>query len=221
MWETQVHSLGREDLLEKEMATHSGILAWKIPWMKEPGGLQFMRSQSQTRLNDFIFTYVLSILKHIWMTVYICIIPLVLEFKFYLLAECHILIVPFLLSPKIVQNHFIPSIYLPEMLYSLTLYSKEKELSFFHHNFFPFPFSSVQSLSRVWLFVTPWIAACQASLFITNSWSSLKLMPIKSVMPSSHLILCRPLLFLPQIPPSIRVNSFQWVNSLQYSIPPI
>ena len=68
-------------------------------------------------------------------------------------------------------------------------------------------FSSVQSLNRVRLFVTPWIAACQASLSITSSRSSLKLMSIKSVMPSSHLILCCPLLLLPLIPPSIRVFS--------------
>ena len=66
---------------------------------------------------------------------------------------------------------------------------------------------SVQLLSRVQLFATPWIAACQASLSITNSRSLLKLMPIESVMPSSHLILCRPLLLLPPIPPSIRVFS--------------
>ena len=68
-------------------------------------------------------------------------------------------------------------------------------------------FSSVQSLSRVWFIATPWIAACQASLSITKSWSLLKLMPIDSVMPSSHLILCCPLLLLPPIPPSIRVFS--------------
>ena len=68
-------------------------------------------------------------------------------------------------------------------------------------------FSSVQSLSRVRLFVTPWIAARQASLSITNSWSSLKLTSIESVMPSSHLILCHPLLLLPSIPPSVRVFS--------------
>ena len=68
-------------------------------------------------------------------------------------------------------------------------------------------FSSVQLLSGVQLFATPWIAAHQASLSITNSRSSLKLMPIESVMPSSHLILCRPLLLLPHIPPSIRVFS--------------
>ena len=68
-------------------------------------------------------------------------------------------------------------------------------------------FTSVQSLSRVRLFATPWIAARQASLSITNSRSSLKPMSIESVMPSSHLILCRPLLLLPAIPPSIRVFS--------------
>ena len=68
-------------------------------------------------------------------------------------------------------------------------------------------FSSVQLLIRVQLFATPRIAAGQASLSITNSWSSLKLMSIESVMPSSHLILCRPLLLLPSIPPSIRVFS--------------
>ena len=66
-------------------------------------------------------------------------------------------------------------------------------------------FNSVQSLSRVRLFATPWIAAFQASLSITNSWSSLRLTSIESVMPSSHLICCHPLLLLPPIPPSIRV----------------
>ena len=63
----------------------------------------------------------------------------------------------------------------------------------------------VQSLSCVLLFVTTWTAARQASLSFTNSWSLLKLMSIESVMPSNHLILCRPLLLLPSIPPSIRV----------------
>ena len=68
-------------------------------------------------------------------------------------------------------------------------------------------FSSGQSLSCVRLFVTPWTATCQASLSITNSRSSLKLTSIESVMPSNHLILCRPLLLLPSIFPSIRVFS--------------
>ena len=65
--------------------------------------------------------------------------------------------------------------------------------------------SSVQSFSRVRLFATPWITARQATLSITNSWSSLRLLSIESVMPFSHLILCRPLLLLPPNPPSIRV----------------
>ena len=68
-------------------------------------------------------------------------------------------------------------------------------------------FSSVHLLSHVWLFVTPWIAAHQASPSITNFQSLLKFMSIKSVMPSSHLILCRPLLLLPPIPPSTKVFS--------------
>ena len=70
-----------------------------------------------------------------------------------------------------------------------------------------FQFSSVQLLSRIRLFVTPWIAAHQASLSISNSRSLLKLMSIKSVMPFSHLILCHPLLLLSPIPPSIWVFS--------------
>jgi len=68
-------------------------------------------------------------------------------------------------------------------------------------------FSSVKLFSHVWFFATPWIAAHQASLSITNSRSSFKLTSMESVMPSSHLILCRPLLLLPPVPPSIRVFS--------------
>ena len=67
-----------------------------------------------------------------------------------------------------------------------------------------FQFSSVQLLSRVWLFAIPWITAHQASLSITSSRSSLRLASIESVMSSSHIILCRPLLLLPPIPPSIK-----------------
>ena len=89
-------------------------------------------------------------------------------------------------------------------------------------------FSSVQSLSCVWLFATPWIAARQASLSITNSWSSLKPTSIESVMPSSHLIHCCPLLLLPPILPSIRVFSnestlrMRWLKywSFSFSIIP-
>ena len=77
-------------------------------------------------------------------------------------------------------------------------------------------FSSVQLLSHVRLFVTLWIAACQASLSITNSRSSFKLMSIESVMPSSHLILCSPLLLLPPIPPSIRAFSNESTLRMEY-----
>ena len=77
--------------------------------------------------------------------------------------------------------------------------------------------SSVQSLSRVRLFATPWITACQASLSITNSQSSLKLMSFELVMPSSHLILCRPLLLLPPIPPRIRVFSNESAHRMRWS----
>ena len=73
--------------------------------------------------------------------------------------------------------------------------------------YFSWCFSSVQSLSFVQLFATPWTTACQASLSLTNSWSVPKLMSIELVMPSSHLILCHPLLLLPSISPSIRVFS--------------
>ena len=136
IWETQVQSLGWEDPLEKEMATYSSILAWRISWREESGRLQSMRSQSQTQLSDFIFF---------------------ISF----LSVCYIVS------------------------------------------------QSVQSLSHVWLFATPWITACQASLSITNSRSSPKLMSIQSVMPSNHLILCRPLLPPPSIFSSIRVFSNQ------------
>ena len=78
-------------------------------------------------------------------------------------------------------------------------------------------FSSVQSLSCVWLFATPWIAACQASLFITNSWRLTKLMSIESVIPSNHLILCHPLHLLPLIFPRIRVFSNESVLHIRWS----
>ena len=77
-------------------------------------------------------------------------------------------------------------------------------------------FSSVQSLSRVQLFVTPWTAACQGSLSITNSRSLLKLMSIESVMPFNHLILCRPLLLPPSIFASIRVFSSESVFRIRW-----
>ena len=84
----------------------------------------------------------------------------------------------------------------------------------------------VQSLSRVRLFATPWTIACQASLSIINSWNLFKLMSIESVMPSNHLILCRPLLLLPSIFPNIKIFSNesalcpQWPNYWSFSLSP-
>ena len=77
-------------------------------------------------------------------------------------------------------------------------------------------FSSVELLSCVWLFVTPWTAACQVSLSITNSKNLLKLISIELVMPSNHLVLCQPLLLLPSVLPSIRVFSNQSVLCIRW-----
>ena len=98
-----------------------------------------------------------------------------------------------------------------EYIYLFFFYDKACFLSLFSESktcsIDSIQFSSVQSLSCVRLFATSWIAAHQASLSITNSWSSIKLTSIDSVMPPSHLVLCYPLLLLPPIPPSIRVFS--------------
>ena len=102
-------------------------------------------------------------------------------------------------------------IFFNDKAYFLSLFSESKTCSIDS-----IQFSSVQSLSCVRLFVTPWIAAHQASLSNTNSWSSPKLMCIESVMPSSHLILCRPLLLLPPIPPRIRVFSNESVLRIRW-----
>ena len=106
----------------------------------------------------------------------------------------------------------MPSLFKTPLIYNLVLWEmcpcRGNALSKWPMCIIPLVrFSSVQLLSRVWLFATPWTAACQASLSITNSRSPPKPMSIKSVMPSNHLILCRPLLLLPSTFPSIRVFS--------------
>ena len=114
------------------------------------------------------------------------------------------------LLPFIIYMHKIlwfTSPALPSFLNSITYNQLPNRFFYFDASHRLVKFSSVQLLSRVQLFATPWIAARQASLSITNSWSSLRLASIQSVMPSSHLILCRPFLLLPPIPPSIRVFS--------------
>ena len=131
MQETQVCSLGQEDPLEKEMAAHSSILAWEIPWREEPGWLQCMGHRR---------------LRHDWATK---------------------------------QQHSWFTISCKFQVYST--WNLEFSL------IVPTLYSSVQSLSHVWLFVTPWTGANQATLSITNCWSLPKAMSTESVMPSNHL----------------------------------
>ena len=113
--------------------------------------------------------------------------------------------IPFTIATK--GNKYL-GINLPKKtkeLYTENYETLIKEIEEIGENHWTIQFHSVQSLSLVRLFPTPYIAAHQASLSITNSQSSLKLTSIESVMPFSHLILCHPLLLLPPIPPSIRV----------------
>ena len=138
------------------------------------------------------------------------------EFSFYYFEESPY---SFLLTvaPNFISTNSAPKLF----TFCHILHSTSYLLSFWW-------FSSVQSLSCVRLFTTPWIAACQASLSITNSRGLLKLMSIESVMPSSHLILCCPLLLLPSIPSSLRIFSsvstlrMRWPKywSFSYSLSP-
>ena len=101
--------------------------------------------------------------------------------------------------------------------YDYYLFCKQAPSGIFSNAILLVQFSSVQSLSHVWLFGTPWTAARQASLSITNSQSLLKLMSIESVMPSNHLILCCPLLLPPSIFTSIRVFSNESVLHIRWT----
>ena len=153
MQETRVWSLGKEDPLEKGMATHSSILAWRIPWTEGPGRPQSVGSQ---RVGHDCATNT--------------------------------------------NKEWSKS-------------EREKQISYINAYMWNLekPHSVQLSRSVVSDFVTPWIAACQASLSITNSRSSLKLTSIESVMPFSHLILLSP---SPPAPnPSQHQSLFQWVNS--------
>ena len=149
------------------MATHSSVLAWKIPWTGEPGRLQSMGSQR---------------VRHDWATSLEC-----FQYcEYYEFSDC--------ISTWCIGMGFNFPV---GHSFSVSFTGEQRHTMLSH----------VQSLSRVRLFATPWIAARQASLSITNSQSSLRLRSMESVMPSSHLMLCGPLLLLPPIPPSIRVFS--------------
>ena len=106
---------------------------------------------------------------------------------------------------------------IPSETYLILLVTREMQIKNQIEKYsIPIQFSFVHSLSCVRLFVTPWTEACQASLSISNSWSLLNLMSIRSVMPSNHLILCHPLLLPPSIFPSVRVFSNESVLHIRW-----
>ena len=213
------------------MAPHSSTLAWKILWMEQPGRLQSMGSQSWTWPSDFTFTFHFHALEKEMATH-----SSALAWRIPGMEEPGGL--PSMGSHRVILSSW------SDLAAAAAAYHKSYPLVGHWWSFIILPppqfwsqcshgclfllcalvlFSSVQLLSRVRLFATPWIAACQASLSITNSWSLPKLISIELVMPSSHLILCRPLLLLPPIPSSIRVFSnestlhIRWPRYLSFS----
>ena len=178
------------------MAIYSSIniFDWEISWTEEPGGLQSMWSQkSQTWLS----TSIKGIRK--WG---LCLGGWVLRRKGECIWGCNQQAHWLWLLPNGVSSH---------------LNEKSSEKPVVRHNLqINYQFSSVQLLSHIRLFATPWTAAYQASLSITNSQSLLKLTSIKSVMPSNHLILCCRLLLLPSIFPSIRVFSKESILCIRW-----
>ena len=181
--------------LEKAMAPHSSTLAWKIPWMEESDRLQSMGllrvgHDWATSLSLFHFP---ALEKE--MATHSSVFPGESQRRGSLVgswwaldgvAQSRTRLKQLSSSSSMMYLQKLPCVLLRCVCVC-----------------FAVQFSSVQSLSHIWLFGTPWITACRASLSITNSRSSLWLMSIESVMPSSHLILCHPLLLLPPIPPSV------------------
>ena len=184
-----VWSLGQENPLEEEMATHSSTLAWEVSQTEEPGGLESMVSQSWSLSPISLNVQPPSTLFSVSMS-----------------------FVWFGFDSTYKWNN-------KNILFLQTehLYTYEHAYTHGGHELVTFQFRSIQSLSCVQLLVTPWTAACQASLSITNSWSLLNLMSIESVMPSNHLILCHFLLLPPSIFCSIIFSSvsvphIRWPN---------
>ena len=205
MQESWILSLGWEDPLEEDMATHSSILSWKIPldrgaWQDTVHGV----AKSQT--HDWATSTAAAAAATSLSRVQLCATPEMAAHQ----------APPSLGFSR--QEHWSG---LPFHMQFHLWRLHPHELITFHRLHFliqspealgsnmTLQFSSIQLLSHVQLFAIRWIAARQASLSITKFPSSLKLMSIESVMPSSHLILCRPLLLLPPIPPSIRVFSIE------------
>ena len=168
MWETQIQSLGQEDLLEKEMATHSSILAWKIPWMEEPGRPQSMGSDSRTQLSHFTFLFTFLAIKRecIW-TRYSLLNkgPVSLSFRPLFSSAVPLLVVT-------QENWMCKSIQklINECFWRLKCPNVHQLNKMCHIH--PMQHSVQFSHSLVSDFVTPWITARQASLSITTGVDS-------------------------------------------------
>ena len=160
------------------MATHSSILAWRIPWTEKPGGQQSLGWQ---KVGHNLATKSSPHGNSVF------------SFKGISIPFSIVHVSAYIPTNSVGGFPFLHSL---SSIYCL--------------------FSSVQSLSHVRIFVTPWTAARQASLSITNSWSLVKLMSIESVMLFNHLILCSPLPLLPSIFPSIRVFSSESVLYIRW-----
>ena len=221
MQETHVQSLSWKDPLEKEMATHSSILAWAIPWTEEPGRLQSIGSQRvihDLERHGKVTNKGASLVPSLYCLQLMTKLPGACRKPTITCSSANFLSIP--MDTNCSPRHPVNFSATSSQTIVSPICSKSqpwgREYPSYSFSLLTRPslthqIRSDQSLSRVRLFATPWIAARQASLSITNSRSSLRLMSIESVMPSSHLILCCPLLFLPPIPPSISL--FQWVNS--------
>ena len=185
------------------MATHSSILAWRTPQTEEPGGLQPIGSQRVR--HDW------SGLAHIHTERHEDDKGL---FFIYGAGTWRTLLIPLLpRAPSLLSEPSFRFLLRRFKFFQILLINSV--FTYINHCLFLL-FSSVQSLIRVQLFATPWTAARQAPLAISNSWSLLKLMSIESVMPSNHLIFCCPLLLPPSIFPSIRVFSNESVLHIRW-----
>jgi len=205
------------------MAPHSSILAWKIPLTEEPGRLQSLGSLRvghdwATSLSLFTFMHwrrngnplQYSCLENprdrgAWWAAVYGVTQSWTWLKQLSSSSSPVLKDRFTGEKQklnSIDTSYIPGKYLGKVSNS------PNGLSYLLKYHLSVQFSSFQSLSRVRRFVTPWIAARQASLSITNSWGSLRLMSIESVMPSSHLILCHPLLLLP---PLLLITVLFWI----------